>query len=130
MSYQSWHKEHSLKHQKIVQKLSDLSDDEIIDYFDYENMKVNEKDFCILYSQNKKCHDMEKLNCYLCACPNFRVNKDRSYCFIESKDGGSIEHDGFVHQDCSKCFIPHNKEYIKKNFSRKWSTVMDSTFEN
>lgn len=129
MSYQSWHKEHAQKHAKIMEKLSHLSDDEIIEYFDYENMKIKEKDFCVLYSQNKKCHDMEGLNCYLCACPNFRVGESKSFCSIDSKDGGSIQSKGYIHQDCSKCTVPHKKEYIKKVFNRNWLKIMDKTFK-
>ncbi|MDB2405689.1 hypothetical protein N9W00_02010, partial [Arcobacteraceae bacterium] len=78
MSYLSWHEEHSQKHKEIIEKISHLSDEQIIEYFSFENMKVNEPDFCVLYKQNKQCHDMENLNCYLCACPNFRVGKSSS----------------------------------------------------
>ena len=129
MSYQSWHKKHSQKHKKIVEKLSNLSDNEIIEYFDFENMKVKEKDFCILYEKNKKCHDIENLNCYLCACPNFRVEESKSYCDINSKDGGTIETKDFVHQDCSKCIVPHTKEFVKKVFHRDWNKIMFRTFK-
>ena len=51
-------------------KLEDKTTDEVIEYFKFENMVKNEPDFCPLYKDNKKCHDMEDLNCYLCACPN------------------------------------------------------------
>lgn len=129
MSYRSWYEEHAKKHKEIVESLSHLNDDELIDYFDYENMKIKEKDFCPLYAQNKKCHHMEELNCYLCACPNFRVGESKSFCAIDSKDGGSIGSKGFIHQDCSKCTVPHKKDYIKKNFSRDWREIMSRTFE-
>lgn len=128
MSYQSWHEEHAQKHKKIVEKLSHLTDDEIIEYFDFENMKVKEKDFCIMYQKDQKCHDMENLNCYLCACPNFRVEEKKSFCSIDSKDGGTIEHNGFIHQDCSKCTVPHKKNYVKKHFDRNWKKIMNKTF--
>jgi len=128
MSYQSWHEKHSLKHKKIVDKLSHLSDDDLIEYFDFDNMKIKEKDFCVLYAKDKKCHDMEKLNCYLCACPNFRVDSTKSFCTIDSKDGGVIITKDFTHQDCSKCTVPHTSSYIKKNFNRSWSKVMEKTF--
>ena len=51
----------------------------IIEYFKYDNMKKNEPDFCPLYNLNKKCHEMEDLNCYLCACSYFRFNDKGSY---------------------------------------------------
>lgn len=130
MSYQSWHAEHAEKHKQIVEKLSHLSDDELIDYFKFENMVKNEPDFCPLYKDNKKCHDMENLNCYFCACPNFRVGEKKSFCDINSKDGGSITSpDGFIHQDCSKCTVPHKESYVKKHFSRDWKEVMSKNFD-
>ncbi|MEA3383191.1 MAG: hypothetical protein U9Q20_00755 [Campylobacterota bacterium] len=129
MTYRLWYEDHSKKHKNIVDKLSNLTDDEIIEYFDYNNMVVHEKDFCILYKQNQKCHDTAELNCYLCACPNFRVAEVKSYCEINSKDGSSIKSDdGFVHQDCSKCIVPHKVDYIKRSFNRDWKIAMKDTF--
>lgn len=130
MTYLSWHTEHANKHKKLVDKLSHLSDEELIEYFDFDNMVKNEPDFCGLYAKNKKCHDMEKLNCYLCACPNFRVGEKSSTCDINSKDGGSITaKDGFVHQDCSGCTVPHKVNYVRKHFTRDWKAVMSKNFE-
>ena len=125
MSYISWINKHSLKHKNIVDKLSHLSNDEIIKYFDFDNMVKNEPDFCPLYKENKKCHDMKKLNCYLCACPLFRLTDEKSYCDINSKFGSEIvAKDGFIHQNCSNCNIPHKTSYIKKNFSKSWKDIM------
>ena len=93
-------------------------------------MVQKEPDFCPLYKENKQCHDLEDLNCYLCACPNFRVGESKSHCSIESKYGGSIKaKDGFIHQDCSKCTVPHKKEYVKKHFSRNWEEILKNTFK-
>jgi len=125
MGYKQWIKQHSIKHKKIVDKLSNFTDDEIIEYFDFDNMVKNEPNFCPLYKDNKKCHNIEKLNCYLCACPLFRLDTHKSYCQIDSKFGSTIiAKDGFIHQNCSNCVIPHKKSYIKKNFSRSWSYIM------
>ena len=130
MTYLSWHTEHANKHKKLADKLSHLSDDEMIKYFDFDNMVKNEPDFCGLYAKNKKCHDMETLNCYLCACPNFRVGEKSSTCDIKSKHGGSITaKDGFIHQDCSNCHVPHKINYVKKHFTRDWKEVMAKNFE-
>ena len=125
MGYITWIEKHSLKHKNILDKLSHLKDEEIIEYFDFDNMVKNEPDFCPLYKDNKKCHDMEKLNCYLCACPLFRLDKQKSYCEIDSKFGSTIESkDGFIHQNCSNCTIPHKTSYVKKNFNKNWSFIM------
>ncbi len=128
MSYKSWIESHGKKHKDIVVKLSHLSDNEIIEYFRFENMKEREPDFCPLYKDNTKCHDIENLNCYLCACPNFKVSKDKSYCDIKSVDGSSIvAKDGYVHQDCSKCIVPHKEKYIQEYFDRDWINIMKNT---
>lgn len=134
MTYSEWTTEHAMKHKKILEKLKDKSDDEVIEYFAYENMQKNEKDFCLLYKDNKKCHDMENLNCYLCACPHFRFDDNGfkkkngktifSFCSIESKKGKFFESEEVIHQDCSDCVIPHKKNYIKKVFNRDWSLIM------
>jgi hypothetical protein len=99
-------------------------------------MVINEPDFCPLYAKNQKCHDIEELNCYLCACPNFRFNDNGfetiknktlfSKCSINSKDGTKFESDTAIHQNCSGCIVPHNKKYIKENFSRDWFEIMKS----
>ena len=117
LSYNKWLKEHIKKKQSILDKLSNYSNDEIINYFNFNNMVKSEPNFCPLYKDNIKCHDMVKLNCYFCACPYFEVQADKSICTIDAKDGSSIvSKDGYVHQDCSKCTIPHKIDFIKKNF--------------
>jgi hypothetical protein len=134
MSYSSWFQSHGEKHKKIIEKLTHLSDDELIAYFRFDNMVKNEFDFCPLYAKNKKCHDNEELNCYFCACPNFRF-KDKGFekvekrtlfstCNIESKDGSQYISDDAIHQNCAGCFVPHSEAYIKKHFTRNWFEAM------
>ena len=133
MSYSSWVKKHGLKHREIIERLKDLSDDEVIEYFRFENMVEKEPNFCPLYAKNKKCHDIENLNCYLCACPNFRFNdsgfekiEDKtlfSYCSIDSKKGKKAISKSAIHQDCSDCLIPHREDFIKKVFNRDWFEI-------
>jgi hypothetical protein len=78
MSYTSWSREHGNKHKALVEKLQakSLSKEEVVDYFDFDIMVKAEPDFCYLYADKKKCHDLKHLNCYLCACPLFRFNSD------------------------------------------------------
>ncbi len=128
MTYYEWMQNHAKKHKALIEKLEHLSDDELIEYFDFDNMKVQEKDYCPLYERDKKCHDMEKLNCYSCGCPYFRLNDYESeiisYCEINHKNGGQMKSASGIHQDCTKCTVPHKINFIKANFSRDWNEVM------
>lgn len=137
MSYSSWLAEHAAKHKKIVEKLlqKEFTKEQIIDYFDFENMVKEEPDFCPLYAEHKKCHDMEQLNCYLCACPYFRFNDEGfekveektkySFCDIDSKDGRAGVYGDAIHQDCSGCHVPHHRAYVRKHFDFDWKKIMN-----
>src|SRR3990167_9811935 len=136
MSYREWFVKHANKQREIVQKLvtNGLNKEQIIDYFDFDNMVKEEPDFCYLYADKKKCHDIANLNCYLCACPLFRF-KDAgiyeidgknvySYCSVDSKYGRHGVYGEKIHQDCSKCSVPHGKKYISKNYDENWLKIM------
>jgi len=134
MSYREWFDTHAAKHAAIIEKLAHLGDEEVIKYFRFENMVINEPDFCPLYAENRKCHDTPELNCYLCACPNFRFN-DKGFrieegktlfstCSIESPDGDRYIGDTAIHQNCAGCIVPHRESYIRKVFSRDWKAIM------
>lgn len=134
MTYAQWFDTHGKKHRAIVEKLLQrgLNDDEIIDYFAFENMVENEPGFCPLYETPKRCHDIKDLNCYLCACPHFRFSDEglheKGDCRVKSEcaigNGSALRHEDVIHQDCSKCTIPHRKEYIQKHFSTDWFKIM------
>ena len=136
MSYFQWFEEHALKHNRIVQKLSayGLTKNEIIAYFVFENMVEKEPEFCLLYANKQKCHDVAYLNCYLCACPHFRFDDEglekengiviKSACAIASKKSALFVHEGIGHLDCSKCTIPHTKAFVEKYFDVVWKNCM------
>ena len=143
MSYLSWFNDHARKHEDVMRKLlsQGFNEEAIIAYFDFDNMLKCEPHFCPLYQEKnsvgnlgKKCHEMEKLNCYLCACPNFRFNDEGlqkradktlySYCNIDSKDGKQGVYGDAIHQDCSGCTVPHHVSYIKKHFDVAWKRIM------
>ena len=135
MTYEEWFIKQGNLHANVMKKLTDKSVDEVIEYFKFENMVKNEPDFCPLYKDNKKCHDMEDLNCYLCACPNFRCKDEGfektddgktlfSVCNIKSRDGSQYIGEDYIHQNCSGCIVPHRAKYIKKHFDRDWFKVM------
>lgn len=134
MSYKKWFDEHAAKHRAIMEKLAHLSAEEVIEYFRFENMVKNEPEFCPLYAEHKKCHDMAELNCYLCACPNFRFNDTGftteghktlfSTCSIESPDGDRYVGESAIHQNCAGCIVPHRESYIRKVYERNWLNIM------
>lgn len=136
MSYLEWFETHANKHHAIVQKLrtQKYSDEAIIDYFSFENMVEKEPDFCLLYANKQKCHDLKVLNCYLCACPHFRFNDAglrvengvtcKSICAIDSKKSGVFVHENVAHLDCSACSVPHTKAFIRKHFDASWKKIM------
>ena len=140
MDYITWFKIHGNKHKNIMKKLETLSKEDVIAYFRFENMVEKEPDFCYLYKDNKKCHDIEVLNCYLCACPYFRFDDEGlrkkeekilySNCSIGAKEGAEFVSEDAIHQDCSACTIPHNEAYIKKQFSRDWFEMMQNVKQN
>jgi len=130
MNYKEWFDSHAKKHKTIVDKLllKNYSQEQIIEYFKWENLKESDRDFCPLFKDDKKCHDMENLNCYLCACSNFRFDDNslvqKSSCSINSKNGKLLEFDGVIHQDCSSCILPHKERFIKKYFDTDWMKIM------
>ena len=138
MSYIAWFEAHAKKHRKIVDKLLACSMDKeaIIKYFEFENMVEKEGDFCPLYAEGKKCHDTEYLNCYLCACPNFRFSDEGietnggktkySFCAIDSKEGALATYGDAIHQDCSRCTVPHAKRYVEEHFDLDWKRMMQA----
>ena len=139
MTYNDWFDSHGNKHKNIMKKLENMSDSNVISYFRFENMIEKEPDFCTLYKENKKCHEMDILNCYLCGCPYFRFDDGLSKedtkvlystCSIDAKEGAKFVSRDAIHQDCSGCTLPHNEAYIKKHFRRDWFEMMQNVKQN
>ncbi len=136
MTYRSWFEAHSLKHAAIVSKLlkAGFSENAIIDYFEFESMCKNEPGFCPLYATHTKCHDMEHLNCYFCACPHFRFDDaglfeaegivHYSLCAIDAPKGSLAIFGSSAHQDCSACTLPHQRSVIASHFDTEWQRIM------
>lgn len=128
MTFHEWRTKHT---EDLVVLLSSLpvdSIDEIISYFDYDNMSKAHPEFCPLYSTSTKCHDMKRLNCFFCACPHFKCSdeplfvsengtKTMSICTISSKQAQSFTIDNISQCDCSTCFIPHTHSHIRRLLS-------------
>ena len=128
MSYLKWFKENKQKHHAVIEKLKQqgFSQEQIVDYFVYENMAKSESDFCPLYATNEKCHEVDYLNCFFCGCPYFKFDDEglekkeglvvKSQCVIDSLKALKFVYEGVEHLDCSKCTVPHSKSFVQKHF--------------
>lgn len=128
MTFEEWKISHNEKFQNVLRKLKDKSTEEIIEYFQYKNMKINEPLYCELYALGEVCHDMENLNCFLCACPHFlgqdtplyieRGTYIMSTCTIKSRFRGAFTYNKddkkYQQCDCSNCHIPHKHSFVRK----------------
>ena len=136
MTYTDWATKHLASRREIQGKLEahGCSSEQVIDYFDFDNMVTHEPDFCPLYKTNTKCHETGRLNCYLCACPHFKcsdepletlVNGDKlfSLCTINSGNAGSFIVDKNVHCNCAACTIPHSTRAALKHYDTKVETT-------
>lgn len=84
--------------------------EKVIDAWDFDKMKEEHPETCVCYEQNKKCHNVEDLNCFFCYCPNYDRSVKEGGCKINSPKGKYIDnHKGKI-WDCSDCDLPHKKE--------------------
>jgi Zn-finger protein len=127
MTYQEWFEDHGKKTNAIIQKLREKKyhQKQIIEYFRYETLSLQEPSFCPLFASKSKCHDIKELNCLFCGCPYLQFDTNSSRCSIDSKDGRQITtDDGATHQDCSSCSVPHREKFILSKFDYDWFRVM------
>ena len=130
MTYSEWKIDEDIRKGILITKLQSQGKTtaEIVGYFDFDNMKEQEPDYCPLYLTSTKCHNIEKLNCFFCGCPHFEYNDDGIYtqqgktvyskCTINAPKGAGFLTDKAVHQDCSNCNIPHKPDFIRKEASQ------------
>lgn len=83
---------------------------EIIDSWDFDLRKKTNPNGCLCYQEDKKCHDIENLNCFFCYCPNYDRTINEGGCKINNPKGKYIDgKDGKI-WDCSNCDFPHVKD--------------------
>jgi len=97
--------------------------DEIVEHLSCDIRKLEYPGRCPYYASGKGCHDLEDLNCFLCACPNYESERLEGGCKINSEGGKWHYHENLPLGrvwDCSDCEINHTsgevREYIEKNF--------------
>ena len=124
MTFAAWTKAHNKSVDLILEKLKGSTVDEIFNYFNYDNMVEAEPNFCPLYKDNIKCHNVNNLNCFLCSCPFFKYSdnmpihydmgiKVMSVCTINAKDASAFVSGREQQCDCSNCLIPHSEHFVK-----------------
>jgi Zn-finger protein len=92
--------------------------------FAVRSKKHSEK--CPYYSTGSSCHpEIQELNCFLCACPNYESDKLIGGCKINSKKGKFYEHQSLPEGkiwDCSDCSINHRpseiRNYLTENIDK------------
>lgn len=99
---------------KLAKKIIEERIDKLIGEWDFEKRKKSNSEECICYPQNKKCHNLEKLNCLFCYCPNYDLSVKEGKCKINSPKGKYIENSEGKILDCSDCDFPHKAENIRK----------------
>lgn len=129
MTYSFWAKSHIGKRSELLRILIDkgFSEEDIVKHFNWSNMVRAHPDYCGLFAENKKCHNLQELNCLFCACPHFIFNDNGLYiegiktvyskCGIDSRFGTEFEYDIAIHQDCTLCLIPHTKQFASKHLN-------------
>ncbi len=89
---------------------------QIISEFSYKVRSKKHPDACICYQQNKPCHKMDDLNCFLCYCPFYDTSKEEGGCKRNCKDGKWFYSEKLPKGkiwDCSDCTYPHEKATVK-----------------
>ena len=127
MTYAEWSTDYVTKRSNLITELAkqDYNIEQIINYFDFDNMVANQPTYCGLYASSTKCHNIDKLNCFFCGCPHFTYKDEGtiqpngrtlySSCNINAIKGSEFITDGAVHQDCSNCEIPHRPNFAHIN---------------
>jgi len=98
----------------------------LVDGFDFDKRKKDCPNECPCYGENKPCHKMVDLNCFLCYCPEYDLNKSEGGCKLGNPQGKGK---WFVHAalpegkiwDCSDCTHPHEKEVAKTYFRKMFN---------
>ncbi len=92
----------------------------IIQEFNFNNRKLNYKETCPCYAEDKPCHDIDgkDINCFLCYCPEYDNSKNEGDCKINSPKGKWFIHAEGKIWDCSDCDYPHKEEVVRKHLKK------------
>ena len=119
---QKWEQSHK---QKILNELKkanlELTIENIPKIIKETSFKVRSKKYpkeCPYYQLEYSCHQKIKdLNCFLCACPNYKSELLIGGCKINSRRGKFVHHSNLPKRkvwDCSDCTINHTPKEVEK----------------
>ena len=104
---------------KLSREIISKRIDSLIEEYDFESRKKSHSEECICYKQNKKCHNLEKLNCFFCFCPHYDIEKEKGGCKINSSKGKYIKQGDKEIFDCSNCDYPHKRNNVKEELIKR-----------
>lgn len=124
-----WHLGFVKRREEIVKKYKLKTPEEITNFFRRSNLQEKEPDFCPLFKNNGKCHDIpdDQLICYYCACPFYdpfhydKRKKEFGRCTINSKYG---HRNKYGYWNCSACTLPHNEKFVMRYLKGKTKEVI------
>lgn len=128
---QKWEENHK---KEILKELEQASIEltiqnipKIINETSFETRSEKYPKKCPYYQKNplKSCHpEVEDLNCFLCACPNYTSKSEQGGCRINSKQGKWTYHPNLPKGrvwDCSDCNKYHSpkaiEDFLKDNIN-------------
>ncbi|HRZ85278.1 MAG TPA: cysteine-rich small domain-containing protein [Candidatus Paceibacterota bacterium] len=103
----------------------DFSSENISKILEEISFRVRSKkysDKCPYYSQGVSCHpEVDDLNCFLCACPNYESSNLVGGCKINSIQGKFTFHPNLPEGkvwDCSDCSVNHSSDEVRRYLER------------
>src|SRR4030042_811398 len=96
---------------------------DIIEAMSFDRRSKRNPEKCTYYQENppRQCHEIDGLNCLLCACPNYNSKDLEGGCRINSKNGKWTYHPNLPAGrlwDCSDCRINHSEKEIEKYLTK------------
>ncbi len=106
----------------------------IINETSFAVRSVKYPDKCPYYKQSppKHCHsELRDLNCFLCACPDYKNTRTEGGCRIDLPFGKWYHHPDLPRKkiwDCTDCCIPHIPKYVE-NYLRENMVMLRKKFK-
>ena len=117
--FENYHKRKILRELKQAGiLLTEINSPVIISETSFQIRSKKHSEQCPYYAQEKPCHDIKDLNCFLCVCPEYHSDMDEGGCRINNQSGKW--HSPYPYSksgkvwDCSDCSFPHFQAHIEQ----------------